>query len=110
MTHLSARQDQQAILKLRERVTQLDLENTALARAAHGSDGGATAGASSDDANLDVQALMDKITRLKGMLKLANERSEKPVDVDGTQPQLITEVVFMGSRKNCHKRQRKEFA
>ena len=77
-------QDQQAIQKLRERVTQLDLENTALARAAHGgisNDNDSTT--SSDDANLDVQALVDKITRLKGMLKLANERSEKPVNIDG---------------------------
>ena len=38
---------------------------------------------SADDTNLDVQALVDKITRLKGMLKLANERSEKPVNIDG---------------------------
>ncbi len=80
-------QDQEAIHKLRERVTQLDLENTALARAAHG--GSAThindndSTTSSDDTNLDVQALVDKITRLKGMLKLANERSEKPVNIDG---------------------------
>ena len=76
--------DQQAIQKLRERVTQLDLENTALARAAHGgvsNDNDSTT--SSDDSNLDVQALVDKITRLKGMVKLANERSEKPVNIDG---------------------------
>ena len=38
---------------------------------------------SHDDSNLDVQALVDKITRLKGRLKLANERSEKPVDIEG---------------------------
>ncbi len=67
-------------------MTQLDLENTALARAAggsgsHNNDNDSTT--SSDDTNLDVQALVDKITRLKGMLKLANERSEKPVNIDG---------------------------
>ena len=65
-------------------MTQLDLENTALARAAHGgvsNDNDSTT--SADDANLDVQALVDKITRLKGMLKLANERSEKPVNIEG---------------------------
>ena len=65
--------------RLRERVTQLDLENTALARAARGP----TENEDADDANLDVQALVDKIVRLKGMLKLANERSEKPVNIDG---------------------------
>ena len=37
----------------------------------------------SDDTNLDVQALVDKMTRLKGCLKLANERSEKPVNIEG---------------------------
>ena len=65
-------------------MTQLDLENTALARAAHGGvSNDNDSPTSSDDSNLDVQALVDKITRLKGMLKLANERSEKPVNIDG---------------------------
>ena len=66
--------------KLRERVTQLDQENTALARAANSS---LDEGEDTEDTNLDVQALVDKITRLKGMLKLANERSEKPVNIEG---------------------------
>ena len=67
--------------KLRERVSQLDLENTALARAAHRSTEVELDDA--EDTNLDIQALVDKMTRLKGMLKLANERSEKPVNMEG---------------------------
>lgn len=36
-----------------------------------------------DESNLDVQTLVDKMMRIKGWLKLANERSEKPVDIEG---------------------------
>ena len=69
-----------AIQKLRERVTQLDMENTALARAAHQDPQNDDV---NQDSNLDVQALIDKIMQLKGMLKLANERSEKPLNIEG---------------------------
>ena len=59
-------------------MTQLDMENTALARAASH-----TSEIESEDSNLDIHALVSKITHLKGMLKVANERSEKPVDIEG---------------------------
>ena len=32
---------------------------------------------------LDVQTIVDRITRLKAALKLANDKSDKPVDVYG---------------------------
>ena len=90
-------QDQVAIQRLKERVTQLDLENTALARVAH-TGGGDDAHDNKDDANQDVQALVDKITKLKGMLKLANERSEKPVDIEGIcQFCLFTLILLMAN-------------
>ncbi|XP_064621345.1 GRIP and coiled-coil domain-containing protein 1-like [Lineus longissimus] len=71
--------DQQAIVRLRERVTQLDMENTALARAAHPNNSEFD---SDDDSNLDIQALVDKMMKVKGLLKLANERSERPINVE----------------------------
>ena len=37
---------------------------------------------SDHDTNLDVQSLMDRILRLKTLLKEANRRSENPVQLD----------------------------
>ena len=73
-------QDQVALQRFRERVSQLDMENTALARAAHKT---AEIDQPNDDANLSVQALVDKIMQLKGLLKVANEKSEKPLNLEG---------------------------
>ena len=73
-------QDQLAIQKLKERVSQLDMENMALARAAHSSGGADVEG---DPEELDVQTIVDRLAKLKGLLKLANEKSEKPVDIEG---------------------------
>lgn len=53
-------------------------ENTALARRVAQS-----ADNDDDDTNLDVHALVEKIAKLKGMLKLANQRSENPVNLSG---------------------------
>lgn len=72
-------QDQCSIHRLKERVTQLDLENTALAQATHGTD----PDRDHDEGNLDAPALVNKITRLKALLKAANQRSEKPIDIEG---------------------------
>lgn len=69
-------QDQIAIQKLKERVTQLDLENTALARAAN-----SRTIQNVEELN-DPAEIKETILKLKGLLKLANEQSEKPVDID----------------------------
>jgi len=61
----------------------LDLENTALARAAHHStceDGSET---EESLQNLDAQTLANRIVRLKGFLKLANQKAAIPVLIDG---------------------------
>lgn len=63
--------------KLKERVTQLDLENTALARAAN-----SRTIQNVEELN-DPAEIKETILKLKGLLKLANEQSEKPVDIDG---------------------------
>jgi hypothetical protein len=75
-------QDQQFIVRLKERVTQLDMENTALARVAHPNNSEFD---SDDDSNLDIQALVDKMMKVKGLLKLANERSERPINIEGRE-------------------------
>ncbi|XP_038074748.1 GRIP and coiled-coil domain-containing protein 1-like [Patiria miniata] len=73
-------QDQQAIQRLKERITQLDLENTALAQAINKSQTNQSEEIVNPDAT--VSELTEKITTLKGLLKLANQKSEKPVDID----------------------------
>ncbi|ESP02933.1 hypothetical protein LOTGIDRAFT_212469 [Lottia gigantea] len=72
-------QDQQAIHRLKERVSQLDIENSALARAAHSIPDTNT---TTDDSNLDSQSIAEQIKKLQKLLKDANLRSEKPVDIN----------------------------
>ncbi|KAG1650904.1 GRIP and coiled-coil domain-containing protein 1 [Nymphon striatum] len=76
-------QDQQAILKLKERVAQLDLENATLAKAAKAISNSATKEASEiNESHLTVQELLVRISKLKGLLKVANHRAEIPVNTD----------------------------
>lgn len=60
-------------------MAQLDLENMVLAQATNVYDGSLEMEAS----KLDPQILVDKIIKLKNLLKIANERSEFPVDLSG---------------------------
>ncbi|XP_071501673.1 GRIP and coiled-coil domain-containing protein 1-like [Diadema antillarum] len=74
-------QDQTAIQRLKERIMQLDLENTALARAANKS----SAMIEEEEttySDLSVAEIKERITKLKGLLKLASQKAEKPVDID----------------------------
>ena len=71
-------QDQQTIQKLKERANQLDMENMALARAASSRNDG-----QEDLESADVNTIVDRIVKLKGQLKVVNERSERPVNIDG---------------------------
>ncbi|XP_019641418.1 PREDICTED: GRIP and coiled-coil domain-containing protein 1-like [Branchiostoma belcheri] len=68
-------QDQEAMEKLKERIAQLDMENTALARVANNK----VQSDDPDDSNLDVHALKEKILKLIGLMKIANERSDQPL-------------------------------
>ena len=72
-------QDQSAIGKLKERVHQLEGEKSELQSSSRG---GSSNEYGDDDSNLDVQSLIDRISRLKTLLKEANRRSENPVDLD----------------------------
>ncbi|PIK48571.1 putative GRIP and coiled-coil domain-containing protein 1-like [Apostichopus japonicus] len=69
-------QDQLAIQKLKERITQLDMENTALARAANSNN------TVNVEESTDPAEIKEGILKLKGLLKIAIEKSEKPVDID----------------------------
>ncbi|XP_076305729.1 LOW QUALITY PROTEIN: GRIP and coiled-coil domain-containing protein 1-like [Tachypleus tridentatus] len=73
--------DQVAIQRLKDRVAQLDLENTTLAKAVAEDDKKV---GKDEDSNLDVQTLMDKICKYKNILKTANDRSENPVDLNAS--------------------------
>ena len=82
-------QDQLSLQKLRERISQLDVENSALAKVTHR--GRAVLGDSAfeaeplgtDEEGMEMQEMIDKIMRMKGLLKVANEKLEKPVNIDG---------------------------
>ncbi|XP_069116060.1 GRIP and coiled-coil domain-containing protein 1-like [Argopecten irradians] len=74
-------QDQQTTQKLKDRLVQLDMENTVLARAAH-SPGKSKLGDDEDLSNLEPHVLADKLVTLKGLLKLANQKAANPVAID----------------------------
>ena len=87
-------QDQQTIQKLKDRLLQLDMENTVLAQTAHvKSDDDASDQKSGD--SLDAQALATKIVKLKGQLKLANQKAANPVEIDGRFTERITTHVYI---------------
>lgn len=66
--------DLQAIQKLKTRVTQLDIENTALAKVAN----------PNTDSNLTIEEIVDKLKQLKSSLKVAcEELSSPPMDYQG---------------------------
>ncbi|XP_066276260.1 GRIP and coiled-coil domain-containing protein 1-like isoform X2 [Branchiostoma lanceolatum] len=71
-------QDQEAMEKLKERIAQLDMENTALARVANNK----VQTDDPDDSNLDVHALKEKVLKLIGLMKIANERSDQPLPTE----------------------------
>ena len=69
-------QDHQVMQKLKERISQLDQENQSLmVHKKNDFDG-------DNDTNLDVQSLIERILRLRTMLKDANRRSKNPVDLE----------------------------
>ncbi|KAL8590069.1 hypothetical protein ACOMHN_034300 [Nucella lapillus] len=72
-------QDQQVIQKLKERLTQLDVENTALVRATK-TFGGMD---SIEEENLDAQTLYDRILHMKTRLLSVSQQSETPLDITG---------------------------
>ncbi|KAL3872946.1 hypothetical protein ACJMK2_036116 [Sinanodonta woodiana] len=74
-------QDQQTIVRLKERVNQLDLENTALAQAAQSS-GYIMEEPDHELEKLDSSTLAAKIVKLKGFLKLANQKAQQPVNIE----------------------------
>ncbi|CAD5123289.1 DgyrCDS11647 [Dimorphilus gyrociliatus] len=98
-------EDQENILRLKERVTQLDSENTVLAKAAGHNDEDKE---ESDDANLDVQGVINKIFKLQSLLKKANERSEKPVNLSTLLP-FREDSYNINDEETIHKKCREEY-
>jgi len=72
--------DQMSMQKLRDRIAQLDLENQSLQNVRRNDSLPELDG--DNDSNLDVQSLIERILRLRAMLRDANRRSENPVDLD----------------------------
>ena len=83
-------QDQQAIQRLKERVAQLDTENMALVQAAHTPDIRKDLDENDSDTNLDIQALVTKIGKLKKLLKLSlHQKTERTYELEGASLLLI---------------------
>ena len=74
--------DQSAMQKLRERIAQLDQENKHLQSSPKRDQPFKAELDGDNDSNLDVQSLIERILRLRTMLRDANRRSENPVDLD----------------------------
>ena len=70
--------DQNAIQKLRDRVTQLDMENTALTQAAHYTTDQMSVYDAMEGENID--SIVQRIQQLKAHLKVVNEKSLKPAE------------------------------
>ncbi|CAC5407469.1 GCC1 [Mytilus coruscus] len=93
--------------KLKERVTQLDLENTALSH----SQSSGTYG--QDDDTSDPQVFADKILNLKDLLKSANKHSENPVKLKDlfTDEEDVTlnDCPFCDKAKDGYEQVKEEF-
>ncbi len=79
-------QDQTAMLKLKDKIHQLEKENKSLQSSSAGSGSESPDDPQQlmgdNDSNLDVQSLIERILRLRAMLRDANRRSENPIDLD----------------------------
>ncbi|XP_004608347.1 GRIP and coiled-coil domain-containing protein 1 [Sorex araneus] len=71
--------DQLTIQKLKERILQLDLENKTLALAASSR---SPLDSHSEESNLDVNVLKDKMEKLKRLLQVAARKSQVTLDVE----------------------------
>lgn len=75
-------QDQQAIQKLKDRLQQLDVENESLTRQIsydenRTPDNERDVGANDDETPVELKK---QVTKLKGLLKIALDSSDKPLD------------------------------
>lgn len=70
-------QDQQTIQKLRERILQLDLENTALASASSAPSADSALG----DNDLDLPTITEKMLKLKEQFKSACDQLDRPMNL-----------------------------
>jgi TolA-binding protein len=71
-------QDQQTIQRLKERLSQLDLENTALSRSASH-----IKNYDEEWGSLEASELGDLIFKLQGFLREANQRAATPIFLEG---------------------------
>lgn len=76
-------QDQQAIQKLKDRLQQLDVENETLTRQIsvdenRTPDNERDVGANDDETPVELKK---QVTKLKGLLKIALDSSDKPLDI-----------------------------
>ncbi|NXY50475.1 GCC1 protein, partial [Ceuthmochares aereus] len=79
-TYEKAKQKDQAIIqKLKDRITQLDLENKTLAIAASSR---SPLDVHIEEANLDVNVLKDKMEKLKKLLQAAAKKSQPTLDIE----------------------------
>lgn len=76
-----------AIQRLKERIAQLDVENSLLTKASSSSIEQDNAEGSSDDADnpQDLDTLLKRIAKLKVLIRVANDRFGKSLTIEGAQ-------------------------
>ena len=84
----SSAQDQVIIQRLKERIAQLDVENSLLTKAtaaSMGEDGSHLTGEDQDENHPDLESLMKHISKLKVAIRQAHERFGKSLTVEGSR-------------------------
>ncbi len=78
-------QDQMIIQRLKERITQLDVENSLLTKASSSSslEHDDTNLINDDDNHHDLDTLLKRISKLKVLIRVANDRFGKSLTIEG---------------------------
>lgn len=89
---LFSAQDQQTIQKLKERIAQLDIENSLLTRAS------STSGLETEEnEEVDLDTLLKRISKLKVLIRVANDRFGQSLTIEGIFTKFLFHFFFLDS-------------
>ena len=86
------------IQRLKERIAQLDVENSLLTKAS--STTSDDAGVINDD-NDDLDTLLKRIAKLKVLIRVANDRFGKSLTIEGKKKKKQTTFIFSFDLNRC---------
>jgi len=78
-------QDQMIIQRLKERIAQLDVENSLLTKASSSIEHDDTNLLNDDDNHHDLDTLLKRISKLKVLIRVANDRFGKSLTIEGIE-------------------------